>query len=121
MWRWIARGGPPSRPGRGVVPSERAVELLLAWRGNVAAVHRQLQDEGEELPSRQTLGRAFERGLSVAQRDFARRGDVAMRDRAVYLRYEARFRGECYEGDHKQLSIQVLAPQAFRPGRSGRG
>ena len=40
-----------------------------------------------------------------------------MRDRAVYLRHEARFRGECYEADHKQLSIEVLAPRAQRPRR----
>ena len=46
MWRWIACGGPRSRAPRGVVASERAVELLLLWRGNVAAVHRQLRDEG---------------------------------------------------------------------------
>ena len=117
MWRWIARDGPPSRPRRGVVPSERAVELLLVWRGNVAAVHRQLVEEGEEVPSVRTLARAFERGLSLAQRDLARRGEVAVRDRAVYLRHEARFRGECYEGDHKQLSIEVLAPRAQRPQR----
>src|SRR5450755_2762978 len=117
MWRWIACGGPTPRPRRGVVASERAVELLLAWRGNVAAVHRQLVEEGEEVPSRQTLGHAFERALSPAQRGLARRGDVAVRDRTVYLRYEARFRAECYEGDHKQLSIEVLAPRAQRPQR----
>jgi putative transposase len=117
MWRWIARGGPTPRPQRGVVPSDRAVELLLGWRGNVAAVHRQLMEEGEEVPSLRTLARAFERGLSPVQRDFARRGEVAVRERAVYLRYESRFRGECYEGDHKQLSIEVLAPRAQRPQR----
>ena len=44
MWRWIACGAPPSRAPRGVVASERAVELLLQWRGNVAAAHRQLLD-----------------------------------------------------------------------------
>jgi putative transposase len=38
-----------------------------------------------------------------------------LRDRAVYLRHEARFRGECYEAD--QLSIEVLAPRAQRPRR----
>src|SRR5450755_532382 len=117
MWRWIACGGPTPRPRRGVVPSERAVELLLAWRGNVAAVHRQLMEEGDDVPSVRTLARAFERGLSPAQLDFARRGDAAVRDRAVYLRHEARFRAECYEGDHKQLSIKVLAPRAQRPQR----
>jgi hypothetical protein len=66
MWRWIARGGPTPRVRRGVVASERAVELLVQWRGNVAAVHRQLREEGEEVPSRQTLALAFERGLSLA-------------------------------------------------------
>ena len=35
----------------------------------------------------------------------------------MYLRHEARFRGECYEADHKQLSIEVLAPRAQRPRR----
>jgi putative transposase len=70
MWRWIARGGPTPRAGRGVVPSERAVELLLQWRGNVAAVHRQLMEEAEEVPSLRTLARAFERGLSPAQARF---------------------------------------------------
>jgi putative transposase len=117
MWRWIARGSPPTRGGHGLVASERAVELLLQWRGNVAAVHRQLGEEGEPAPSRQTLGRAFERALSPVERDFARRGEPALRDRAVYLRHEARFRGECYEADHKQLSIEVLTPRAQRPRR----
>jgi len=117
MWRWIACGAPPARAPGGVVASERAVELLLLWRGNVAAVCRQLRDEGEQVPSRQTLGRAFERTLGPIERDFARRGDPALRDRAVCLRHEARFRGECYEADHKQLSIEVLALRAQRPRR----
>ena len=122
MWRWIACGGPPPRQSRGIVAGERAAELLLAWRGNVAAVHRQLVEEGEDVPSRQTLGHAFERALSPAQRDVARRGDLAVRDRAVYLRHEARFRAECYEGDHKQLSIEVLAPRtdAYCPWQKGK-
>ena len=117
MWRWIATGGPPARVARGAVPNERAVELLLQWRGNVAAVHRQLCEEGEVIPSRRTLARAFERALSPIERDFARRGETAVRDRTVYLRHEARFRGECYEADHKQFSIEVLAPRAQRPQR----
>jgi putative transposase len=117
MWRWIAGGGPSVRTGRGVVANERAVELLLQWRGNVAATHRQLRDESEMVPSRRTLARAFERALSPIERDFARRGEPALRDRAVYLRHEARFRGECYEADLKQLSIEVLSPRAQRARR----
>jgi putative transposase len=117
MWRWIARGDPAVRGLRGVVVSERAVELLLQWRGNLAAAHRQLLAEGEVVPPGRTLARAFERALSPLERDFARRGEPALRGRAVYLRHEARFRGECYEADHKQLSIEVLAPRAQRPRR----
>ena len=100
-----------------MLASERAVELLLQWRGNVAAVHRQLLAEGETVPCRQTLGQAFERALRPVERDFAPRGEPALRDRAVYLRHKARFRGECYEADHKQLSIEVLAPRAQRARR----
>ena len=33
MWRWIARGHPAVRVPRGALASERAVELLLQWRG----------------------------------------------------------------------------------------
>jgi putative transposase len=117
LWRWIARGGPPVRASRGMMLSDRAVELLLAWRGNVAATHRQLCEEGEQVASRRTLARALQRELTPAQRDFARRGDAAVRDRAVYLRHEVRFRGECYEGEHMQLSIEVLAPRAHCPQR----
>jgi putative transposase len=117
MWRWISQGRAPVRAPGGVVASERAVELLLKWRGNVAAAHRQLAEEGEEVLSRWTLARAFERCLRPIERDFARRGEPTLRDRAVYLRHEARFRGECYEADHKQLSIEVLAPRAQRARR----
>jgi putative transposase len=33
------------------------------------------------------------------------------------LRHEAKFRAECYEGDHKQLSIEVFPPRSKRPQR----
>jgi hypothetical protein len=118
MWRWITRGGPTPRARRGMVPSERAVELLLQWRGNVAAVHRQLREEGEEVPSPRTLGRAFERGLSPAQRDFARRGDAAVRDRKD--RSLQRPRGRQHTADqvfpaHPDWSVPhaVRSPVAF--------
>ena len=44
-------------------------------------------------------------------------GEEALRERAVYLRHEAPFRAAAYEADHKELSIEVLAPRAVRPQR----
>ena len=97
---------------------DRAFELLVTWRGNVAAVHRELVAEGIVVPGVRTLRRAIAREVSLAQRDYITDGDDGVRERTVYLRHEARFRGECYEGDHKQLSIEVLAPRATRAQRA---
>jgi len=99
------------------VPPDRAFELLVMWRGNAAAVHRQLIAEAIAVPGVRTLRRAIAREVSLAQRDYITDGDDGVRARTVHLRHEARFRGECYEGDHKQLSIEVLAPRATRAQR----
>lgn len=118
VYRWLAQG---ERRPRGHRPAwalpDRAFELLVTWRGNVAAVRRQLIAEGVVVPDMETLRRAIARELSVTQRDYITDGDDGLRARTVHLRHEARFRGECYEGDQKQLSIEVLAPRATRPQR----
>jgi putative transposase len=118
VYRWLAQGERRPRGHRTAwVLPDRAFELLVTWRDNVAAVHRQLIAEGAGVPDMETLRRAIARELSLAQRDYITDGDDGVRKRAVYLRHEARFRGECYEGDHKQLSIEVLAPRATRAQR----
>lgn len=118
MYRWLAERERRERGHRQAwALPPRALELFVVWRGNVAAVQRELAAEGVAVPSSSTLRRAFERELSLAERGFIVDGAAGVRDRTVYLRHEARFRGECYEGDHKQLSIEVLAPRATRPQR----
>ena len=118
VYRWLAQDErrPRGRRGPWVLP-DRAFELLVMWRGNAAAVHRQLVAEGIAVPDVRTLRRAIAREVSLVQRDYITDGDDGMRARTGYLRHEARFRGECYEGDHKQLSIEVLAPRARRAQR----
>lgn len=117
VWRWRQRGEVPRRSSRGWMPSERTLELLVAWRGNIAAVHRQLVEDGERVPSRRAVARALARELRPIEREYPLRGAAAIRERSVYLRHEARHRAECYEADHKQLSIEVLPPRAVRPRR----
>jgi putative transposase len=121
VYRWVAEDErrPRGRRDPWVLP-DRALELLVTWRGNAAAVHRQLVAEGIAVPGVRTLRRAIAREVSLAQRDYITDGDDELRARTVHLRHEARFRGECYEGDHKQLSIEVLAPRATRAQRPGR-
>ena len=97
--------------------SSVAMPCVMMWRGNVAAVHRQLVAEGIAVPDVRTLRRAVAREVSLVQRDYITDGDDGVRARTVHLRHHARFRGECYEGDHKQLSIEVLAPRAIRAQR----
>ena len=118
VYRWLAQRErrPRGRPEAWALP-ERGFELLVRWRGNAAAVHRELLAEGIEVPSLRTFRSAIARELGAAERSYLIAGEHGMRARMVYLRHEARFRGECYEGDHKQLSIEVLAPRASRPQR----
>jgi putative transposase len=115
--RWLQRGQIPQRASWAWTPTARTTDLLERWRGNVAAVHRQLVEEGERVPSRRTVARALERELRPVEREHPRRGVAAVRDRSVYLRHAARHRAECYEADHKELSIEVLPPRGTRPRR----
>lgn len=117
VWRWVAAGGYEPRPRRGYVLTERARELYFATAGNVAATHRLLGNERACAPTVSTLRRALLRELSPAERAFARTGAEGGRARSVYLRRESEHRAEVYAGDHKQLSIEVLAPRAQRPTR----
>jgi hypothetical protein len=80
VYRWLAQDErrPRGRREPWVLPA-RAFELLVAWRGNVAAVHRQLITEGIAVPDVRTLRRAIARELSLAQRDYITDGDDGVR------------------------------------------
>lgn len=117
VWGWVRAGAYVPRRRTGWMPSLRARELFYASAGNVEAVHRALLAEGEPVPSASTLRRAFGRVFSPAERAYATGGAEGARARSVYLRWEPDARGEIYEADHKQLSIEVLARRAQHPAR----
>jgi len=116
-WRWVAASGYHPPAWNGYVLSDRARELFFATAGNVAAVHRLLSAEDPSGPTVHTLRRAIMRELTPAERAFARTGVEGARARSVYLRRESAHRAEVYAGDHKELSIELLAPRAQRPRR----
>ena len=116
-WRWVAAGGYEPPGWRGWRLTDRARELYFATCGNVAATHRLLCREDTQAPAVSTLRRALLRELSPAERAFAQRGVEGARSHSVYLRRESEHRAEAYAGDHKELSIEVLAPRAQRPSR----
>jgi putative transposase len=119
LWRWIAAGRPLAR-GR---PSSQRLELTPQLRdaylrlgGNVAAVWRQVRDQGKQPPPLRTLQAAFARELSPAERASARRGETGRREHGPYLRYEAPHRNAVWQADHKQLPVLVV-PSGRRRGR----
>ena len=116
-WRWVAAGGYAPPESRGYVLTDHVRELFFATAGNVAAVHRMLSAASPPAPTVSTLRRAVLRDLSPAERAFARAGVEGARSHSVYLRRESDHRAEVYAGDHKELSIEVLAPRAQRPRR----
>jgi putative transposase len=117
VWRWVAAGGYAPPPRRADRLSPRARELFFTTGGNVRAVHRLLGGEGPPVPSLSALSRAFDRELTPAEVAFARTGAEGARARSIYLRWEPEHRADGYAADHKELSIEVLAPRARRPAR----
>lgn len=117
VWRWVKAGHRAEPVAHGWQITTRAHALYVQWRGNVAAVHRELVAEGASPPSMRTMQRAFARDMTPAEQAYVRRGDAGRQEHAVHLRHEARYRAECYEGDHKQLSVEVLALRGSRPQR----
>ncbi len=115
VYRWLRRASDV----RAVTVGLGAARSRVRAAGDMARQRRRRASSAGRRGHRscrtcETLRRAIARELSLAQRDYITDGDDGLRARTVYLRHEARFRGECYEGDHKQLSIEVLAPRATR-------
>ena len=118
VWRWVENGSPPSHERSSYQLTERDRELYYDWRGNVSAIHRVLVAElGAAAPSIRTLGRAYDRELSSADRAFATRGEKGRREQTVYLRWEAPYRNHTCQADHKELPILVVPPRGKKPRR----
>ena len=99
---------------------ELTLELRHAYLrlgGNVAAVWREVREQGDEPPPLRTLQAAFARELSPAERASARRGEAGRREHGLYLRYEAPHRNAVWQADHKQLPVLVVPPGRRRGRR----
>jgi putative transposase len=116
--RWL-RADPAdlaARPGpRPYRLTEADREALADWRGSVAAAWRAQRAAGAPLPALRTFQQAVRGQLSPAERAALADGVEGRRRHAVYLRWEADYRNQIWEADHKRLSLLVLAPGGQRP------
>jgi hypothetical protein len=115
VWRWLERAratGDVDRPPRGHFEvTDQVLQRLAYWRGNIAAVHRELleaeRNEGTPAPSRQTLQRAVERDVLRGDRAGLRHGERARRAHDVFLKRPRTYRNEAWESDHVEAPVEV--------------
>ncbi len=113
VWRWVAqamgRAEPTVRPR--LVLDDGLRERLAFWRGNAAAVHRELVDAaavgGPPAPGLTTLRRAVREALSPGDLAGLRKGERAARAHDVFLRRPPSHRNAAWEGDHVEASVEV--------------
>lgn len=113
MWRWVAlatgRAEPVVRQRLTLDPGLR--ERLAFWRGNIAAVHRELVDAaavgGPPAPGLTTLRRAVRGALSPGELAGLRKGERVARAHDVFLQRPATYRNAAWEGDHVEASVEV--------------
>ncbi|WP_406053409.1 Mu transposase C-terminal domain-containing protein [Streptomyces sp. NBC_01077] len=122
VWRWLAAAeedeaaavAPGERapyPGRFTVTAEVRA-LLGLWKGNVAAVHRELtaraaRGEGDPPPSVPTLHRAIRRDLTPGERAGHAGGEREARRHDVFLSRPRGWRNQVWETDHVQAPVLV--------------
>ncbi|GGT02973.1 hypothetical protein GCM10010206_77010 [Streptomyces cinerochromogenes] len=131
VWRWLAAAerdeAAAAEPGAraqskdrfSVTPEVR--RLLALWKGNVAAVHRELtaraaRGEGDPPPSIPTLHRAIRRDLTPGERAGLAGGERAIRKHDVFLAPPRGWRNQVGETDHFQVPVLVdVEGKARRP------
>ncbi|MFI5534612.1 Mu transposase C-terminal domain-containing protein [Kitasatospora sp. NPDC051853] len=140
--RWLQEARQEGRTARKPRPrftvTDEVHARLALWRGNAAAVHRELVAQarasqgdpvgggadgepaggagGVGVPSLATFQRAVRRDLNAGQRAALKDGERARRLHDVYLARPVKWRNACWEGDHKHLPVEVeLDGQLVRP------
>jgi putative transposase len=114
VWRWVARARsaaqPPDERGRFRIDDRLRVRLAY-WRGNAAALHRELLAEqnagGPAAPSLETVQRAIRRDLTPGERAGLRRGERERRRFDVFLQRPSSFRNAAWEADHVEAPVEV--------------
>lgn len=113
VWRWLAarraKSVPAQRPRFRI--DDRLRVRLAYWRGNAAAVHRELVTEAEHggppAPDLRTVQRAIKRDLTAGELAGLRGGERERRKFDVFLQRPASFRNAAWEGDHVEAAVQV--------------
>ncbi|WP_052434695.1 Mu transposase C-terminal domain-containing protein [Streptacidiphilus melanogenes] len=137
VWRWLAAA--QSNPHAAAAPgfrdrratrftvTEEVRRLLALWKGNVAAVQRELAARAAArtametaleaapgpgrgvvgVPSLTTLHRAIRRDLSAGERAGLAGGERAARKHDVFLSRPRGWRNQVWETDHVQVPVRV--------------
>ena len=119
LWRWLqdGRGTHANRPRARYALTDADWDAYDAWRGSAAAAWRQQRAAGASMPSLRTFQAAIARELLPGQRAAISSGVEGRRRHTVYLRWEASYRNQVWQADHKDLPVLVLPPKARQPSR----
>ena len=117
VWRWVRQartGGGLGRRPRGRFGVNGEIRQRLAfWRGNTAAVHRELvaaaKAGGPPAPSLSTLQRAVARDVVAGDRAGLAGGEHARRAYDVFLQRPGTHRNAVWEADHVEVPVEVDA------------
>ena len=115
VWRWVrqARAGEGLDRRRRVrfLVTDEIRQRLAFWRGNAAAVHRELVEAarsgGPMAPSLSTLQRAVTRDLLAGDRAGLGGGERARRAFDVFLQRPRTHRNAVWEADHVEAAVEV--------------
>jgi putative transposase len=122
MWkyatgRWVrqARAGEglDRRPRERFLVTDEIRRRVALWRGNVAAVHRELSAAakagGALAPGLSTLQRAVARGVLAGDRAGLGGGERARRTHDVFLQRRGTHRNAAWEAGHVEVAVEVDA------------
>ncbi|MEV6322718.1 hypothetical protein AB0M45_16215 [Nocardia sp. NPDC051787] len=113
VWRWLSARRTKTTPAQRVRfrIDDRLRVRLAYWRGNAAALHRELVAAaaagGAPAPDLRTVQRAIQRDLTAGELAGLRSGERARRRFDVFLKRPPSFRNAAWEGDHVEAAVQV--------------
>ncbi|MFC9472443.1 Mu transposase C-terminal domain-containing protein [Nocardia sp. FBN12] len=113
-WRWVAarRAAEPMWRKRERFRIDHRLRIRFAyWRGNAAALHRELVEQAEQggapAPSLVTVQRALRKDVSRGDRAGLRAGELERRKFDVFLKRPSTYRNAEWEADHVEASVEV--------------